>query len=65
MGDIVQYWPIIAAIGGVIAWGARLEQKTANTVKREEHATQVQALKDVKGSVERIERKVDRLLDRH
>jgi hypothetical protein len=68
MNFVVDYWPVFLSLVAVIVWGARLEAKaatlTSTTVKREEHATQVQALKDVKESVGRIERKVDRLLER-
>lgn len=65
MGPLIaEYWPVFLTICGVVAWGARLETKAKDTVRREEFAVVKTTLDDTKKMVDKIDGKVDQLLRR-
>lgn len=64
MDLVLKYLPVVLGGIALIAWGVRLEAKANNATTKEEHATTVQKIDDMKDSVQRIEGKVDRLLER-
>lgn len=64
MVALLPYWPVLLGCIALVAWGVRLEAKVLNATPKEDHAKTVQKLDDVKDTIDRMDRKLDRLLER-